>query len=74
MLVSSSQAGDCAATSGAMAQKNSRQPMATIRFRCTVLGSVNHQARTAQTTRTVGTDVVHGVHDISSRIGDDWVP
>jgi hypothetical protein len=61
-----SQAGDCWANSGATAQKNSMQPIVTIRFKWAVLGSVNHQATTAQTTRIVGTDVVNGVHDISS--------
>ena len=59
------------ANPGATAQKKRPKPMATMRLRWAVLGSVNHQARAAQTTRTVGSSVCDEGHDISVWCDDD---
>lgn len=56
-------------TSGAMAQQKRTTPRAAIKFTRAFLGSVNHQARTAETIKTVGISVVDAVHDISVRCG-----
>ena len=51
--------------SGAMAQQNKTTPTAAIRSTRGLLGSVNHQATTADRRRRVGIKKVDATHDIS---------